>query len=135
VGNFLSYVPVRTFATHADMATTARGLNVSAWAIALVLGLPFAVAIWHFFAKILPQAEEILFPGSLASQRILVLLATYIVFAFFGGSGVRNYGNVSHGLSLASKFVFFPVAAIWCWPRGQRIAQGQSRNVFSSGME
>jgi len=123
VGNFLSYVPIRTFATHADMATTALGLHVSAWAIALVLGLPFAVAIWHFFAKILPEAEEILFPVSLLSRRILVLIAAYLVFFFYGSAGIRNYGGVSHGLSVVSEFVFFPIAAVFCWPRDQRVAK------------
>jgi hypothetical protein len=39
VGNFLCYVPIRTFATHADMATTAKGLDVSPWMITLVLGI------------------------------------------------------------------------------------------------
>jgi hypothetical protein len=68
VGNFLSYVPVRTFTTHADMATTAQGLHVSAWVIALVLGVPFAVAIWHFFARVLPDAEGFLSATSLSCR-------------------------------------------------------------------
>jgi hypothetical protein len=56
VGNFLSYLPMRTFATHADMATTVQGFNVSAWGIVLGLGVPFGIAIWHFFARIFPDA-------------------------------------------------------------------------------
>ncbi len=72
VGNFLSYVPIRTFTNHADMATTAKGLNVSPWVIALVLGIPFAVASWHFLARILPDAEVFLFPDEPALQAILV---------------------------------------------------------------
>ena len=44
VGNFLCYVPIRTFTTPADMAITARGLNISPWLIALGLGIPFAFA-------------------------------------------------------------------------------------------
>jgi len=122
VGNFLSYVPVRTFTTHADMATTARGLNVSAWVIALVLGVPFAVAIWHFLAKVLPDAEAFLFPDEPALQGVLVLLTTYLVFVFFGGSGIRNYGSVSHWLSAISEYFLFPVVTILCWQRGRQHA-------------
>lgn len=114
VGNFLSYVPVRTFATHADMATTAQGLGVSAWVVAVVLGVPFAVAIWHFFARILPDAEIFLFRDELVLRGVLILLTTYLVFVFFGGSGIRNYGSVSHWLSAFSEYVLFPLVTIVC---------------------
>ena len=117
VGNFLAYVPVRTFATHADMATTAQGLNISAWVIALVLGIPFGVAIWHFFTKILPDAETFLFPNEPSLQAVLVLLAAYFVFVSMGGAGYRNYGSVSHWLSAFSEYVLFPVVTILCWQR------------------
>jgi hypothetical protein len=120
VGNFLCYVPIRTFATHADMATTAQGLNISAWVVALVLGIPFGIAIWHFFVSILPDAETFLFPNELALQGVLVLLTTYFVFVSFGGSGYRHYGNVSHGLSAFSEYVLFPIVTIMCWQRERK---------------
>jgi hypothetical protein len=105
------------FTTHADMATTAKGLKVSPWAIALVLGIPFAFALCHFFAKILPDAEPFLFPESLLSQQVVVLLTTYLVFVFFGNSGIHGYGSISHRLSVVSAFILFPVVRILCWPR------------------
>jgi hypothetical protein len=117
VGNFLSYVPMRTFTNHADMATTAQGLGVSARVIALVLGVPFAVAIWHFFARILPDAEVFLFQDEPVLKGVLILLTTFFVFVFFGGSGVRNYGSVSHWLSAFSIYVLFPVMTIVCLQR------------------
>jgi hypothetical protein len=117
VGNFLAYVPIRTFTTHADMATTAQGLHGSPWLIALLLGVPFAVALWHFFARILPDAEAFLFPETLLSQRILVVLTAFLVFVFFGSSGIRNYGSSSHWLSVISEFLLFPVVTISCWHR------------------
>ena len=52
VGNFLCYVPIRTFTTHADMATTAQGLNMSPWVIAIALGVPFTLVLWHFISCI-----------------------------------------------------------------------------------
>jgi len=117
VGNFLCYVPIRTFATHADMATTAKGLNISPWLIALGLGIPFAFALWHFFAKILPDARAFLFPESFPSQGVLVLLTTFLVFVFFGSAGIHGYGSPSHWLSVISEFILFPVVTILCWPR------------------
>jgi hypothetical protein len=125
VGNFLSYVPVRTFATHADMATAAQGLGVSAWVIALVLGVPFAVAIWHLFARILPDAAIFLFRDEPVLQGVLVLMTTYLVFAFFGGSGIRNYGSVSHWLSAFCQYVLFPIVTIACL---QQTSCNSSRN-------
>ncbi len=123
VGNFLCYVPIRTFATHADMATTAKGLNISPWLIAFGLGIPFAVALWHFFAKILPDARAFLFPESLLSQRVFVLLTTFLVFVFFGSAGVRGYGTQSHWLSVISEGILFPVVTVVCWPRRGQLAR------------
>jgi len=117
VGNFLSYVPTRTFATHADMATTAQGMDVSAWVIALALGIPFGVAIWHFFARILPDARVFLFGDEPVLQGVLILLTTYSVFVFFGGTGIRNYGSVSHWLSTFSEYVLFPWVTVLCLQR------------------
>jgi len=114
VGNFLAYVPMRTFTTHADMATTERGFGVSPWVIALVLGVPFAVAIWHFFARILPDAEVFLFRDEPMLQGVLIFLTTYLIFEFFGASGIRNYGNISFWLSASSKYLLFALATIAC---------------------
>jgi hypothetical protein len=117
VGNFLCYVPIRTFTTNADMTTTARGLNISPWLIALGLGIPFAFALWHFLARILPDARAFLFPDSLLSQWVFVLLTTYLGFVFFGSSGIHGYGSPSHWLSVVSKYILFPAVTILCWPR------------------
>ncbi len=92
VGNFLSYVPVRTFASHADMSTVVRGLSVSPWVIALGLGIPFGIAIWHCLQRILPEARAFLFPTEPVLQGVLVFMTTYFVFVFFGGGGLHNYG-------------------------------------------
>ena len=122
VGNFLSYVPVRTFTTHADMFTVEKGLSISPWWIALGLGLPFAIAIWHFFAKLLPDARQYLFPHRPVLQIVLTVLSCYAVFAFFGLAGMHRYGAVSHWLSMVSLYVLFPITLIVCWPRRQQVA-------------
>ncbi|WP_263377567.1 hypothetical protein [Granulicella paludicola] len=128
VGNFLSYVPVHTFATHADLATTVQGFGVSAWMIAVVLGVPFAIAIWHFLTRMLPDAKVFLFQQEPVSQGVLILLTTDLIFVFFGGSGIRNYGSASHWLSAFSKYVLSPVITVFSlqqsahrWPIRERL--------------
>jgi hypothetical protein len=135
VGNFYCYVPIRTFTTRYDMATTARGLYISPWAIALVLGAPFALALWHFFAKILPDAQAFLLPEALLSQRVFVVIVTFFVFMFFGGSGMHGYGNVSHWLSVVSVCILFPVVTVICWLRLPKdVSGGPVLQVRGSGL-
>jgi hypothetical protein len=117
VGNFISYVPNRTFTTHADMATVERGLNLSPWWIAVVLGIPFCVALWHFFARILPDAVRFLFPDERVGKIGLVVMTAYVVCEFFGRSGFRNYGGTSHWIAAAWVYALFPAIVILCWPR------------------
>jgi len=117
VGNFFAYVPIRTFTTHADMANVERGLRISPWWIATVLGLPFGVAIGHFFMKLLPDARGFLFPHKRAPQVVLVAVSSFTVFAFFGSAGMQGYGPTSHWLTALSLYVLFPVVLILCWPR------------------
>jgi hypothetical protein len=131
VGNFLSYVPVRTFTTHADMFTVEKGLSISPWWVAVVLGVPFAIAIWHFFARLLPDARTYLFPGRILPQILLTVLSCYAVFDFFGLAGMHRYGAVSHWMSMVSLFVFFPVSLILCWPRGRR---GEALSTTNSSL-
>lgn len=117
VGNFWDYVPVRTFATHADMANMERGLGISPWWVVVVLGLPSAVAVWHFLERMLPDARELAFPGSGVYQKSVTVLSTFTLFVFFGSSGMRGYGPVSHWISVVSVCVVFPLATVLCWPR------------------
>jgi hypothetical protein len=121
VGNFLDSVPVRTFADHSDMATTARGFHTSPWTVVVVLGLPFALALRHFFARILLSSESLLFPWSYANRCLLVVLSCFLIFVFFGSAGLSGYGATSHWLSMTSIFACFPLAMVLCWPRRGRI--------------
>jgi hypothetical protein len=117
VGNFLSYVPNRTFATHADMATVERGINASPWAVAIVLGIPFAIAIVHFLARILLDARRYLAPGSYAIQVALTILTTFTIFGFFGSAGISRYGTTSHWLATVCVYALLPLSTILYWPR------------------
>jgi hypothetical protein len=126
VGNFLCYVPVRTFTTHGDMATLEKGLHASPWWITAVLGVPFAIAIWHFFFTLLPDACDFLFPGKRIQRVALLVLSSFTVFVFpFGAAGLRGYGEASRWISIFSSCVLFPGVVILCWPRKKE--QGTNR--------
>ena len=117
VGNFISYVPNRTFTSHADMATVQRGLNISPWWIAIGMGIPFCIAVWHFFAKLLPDAMRFFFPESKMGQVFLLVLSAYVICKFFGGTGIHRYGNISHWMATIWVYVLLPLTVLLCWPR------------------
>jgi len=117
LGNFIDYVPVRTFTTHADMANLERGLRLSPWWIVSVLGLPIAIAFWHFFMRMLPDARDFVFPGVRVGQAILTVLSAFTIFGYYGTSGMSGYGEVSRRISVFSICIAFPAVLIACWPR------------------
>jgi len=123
-GNFLCYVPVRTFTTHADMATFEKGLNASPWLVIVLLGIPFAFAVWHFFSVLLPDACAFLLPGKRNQQVALLALSSFTMFVFYGAAGLRGYGAVSRWISIVSVFLLFPLVMSLCWPR--KISTGRS---------
>ncbi len=114
-GNLISYVPARTFATHADMATVEKGLNISPWWPALVLGIPFCVVVAHFVLRIVPDAMQYFFPWSRGKQALLLALCCYMVFIFYGGAGLHRYGNISHAISMTFVWLLLPLTAIHDW--------------------
>jgi hypothetical protein len=138
VGNFFCYVPVRTFTTRADMATVEKGLHVSPWWIAAVLGIPFVSAIWHFFSTLLPDACGFFFAGERIQRVALLALSSFTVFVFpFGAAGLHGYGEASHWLSIISSCVLFPGVVILCWPRRTEHGTGrplEQRPEESPGM-
>jgi len=118
VGNFYDYVPIRTFASHGDIAHIQQGLNLSPWMTVIVLGYPIAWILWHFFARILPETLRIISPDSRFGQTALVLTCAFLIFGYYGASGYFGYGEVSHVLSGISMLAAPGVAAA-CWPSRQ----------------
>jgi hypothetical protein len=124
-GNFISYVPTRTFATHADMATVTRGLHISPWWIVLILGVPFCLAVIHFFSKILPGALRF-FPEWRVDRILLVVLSSYMFFDFYGSAGLHHYGQTAHWISVVSVYVLFPLMiALFFLPKSKASATRQ----------
>jgi hypothetical protein len=115
VGNFIDYVPVRTFSSHGDMHTLAIAFNCSPWWIIVVLGIPFAVALIYFYARFAPQAMQWLFPQSAARRAVTMVLTAFVLFGFYGLAGLSGYGAISHQISKISLIVLLPVMAIAGW--------------------
>lgn len=118
VGNFIDYVPNRTFAPLDDMRTVETGFGISPWVLLLAPGIPFLAGGWFLFARLLPDARSAVFPDRLKAQRMLTLVSAFLVFVFYGAAGLETgMGAISKGLAYASIGFLFPLVAILCWPR------------------
>jgi hypothetical protein len=113
--NLYAYVPIRTFASHADIGHITKGLGVPQWLALIVLGPPTAAVLWYLFTCTLPLVLTRIARGSPARQAIIVTLSVAIMFGFFGLAGWSGYGAASHALSAAS-LCLVPVMLILCWP-------------------
>ncbi len=115
IGNFVDYVPVRTFSFREDMHTVVRGFDCSPWWVLFVLGVPFGIAVVRFFARFAPDALRWLLPESPTRRGVLVCLTAFAVFCFFGAAGLSNSGAVSHWISVASIYLLFPGMTVAGW--------------------
>jgi hypothetical protein len=116
VGNFICYVPVRTFSYREDMHTVASGFACSPWWILIVLGIPFCIALVQFFGRLEPLAVRWLLPESAARRNTMVFLTAFAIFGFYGAAGWSTSGVVSHWISVFSVCVLVPVmtlAGLW----------------------
>ncbi len=131
VGNFLCYVPVRTFATHADMATLEKGLHASPWWIITVLGIPFAIAIWHYFAKLLPDACGFFFGGNRIPQVALVTveLVHRVCLPIWGRRSARIWHDIALDIDLIG------MRAVSCCGDSLLAAQARAREKIRSETE
>ena len=110
IGNFIDYVPVRTFTGGVgDMGSLEKGLGWSPWVVLIVLGIPTLAATLYFFLRIVPATVNWLFPHSPKARYGGAVLAALFVFGFYGAVGLLEGGPVSYDLSLASIFIVLPV--------------------------
>ena len=112
VGNFLSYIPVRTFASHADMATVVRALAISPWWLIVMPGLLIAAALLGYIAYLLPHAARYFYARHRPGQAMLVLVCCGTVFGFYASAGFSNYGLVALALSRICVWVLLPLSVV-----------------------
>ncbi len=115
IGNFIDYVPARTFAPTGDMHTVLQGLHGSPWWLIAFPGIPFALALLHFFFKIAPDALCWLFPASVGRRVVMVLFTALAVFGFYGAAGMSGGGKVSHLISVVSVYGLLPLMTLLGW--------------------
>ena len=115
IGNFIDYVPVRTFTLEGDMGSIQRGLGWSPWTVILVLGIPIAVAVTYFFLRIEPASLTWLFPNSTSQRMIAVVVTGLVLFGFYGAAGLPEGGPISHRISLISVVILLPLVTIASW--------------------
>jgi hypothetical protein len=71
--------------------------------------------MWHFFARILTDALRLLAPDAMSQRVALVLVCAFLMFGYFGSSGLIGFGDVSQTLSGISVLAI-PVGAAANWP-------------------
>ena len=116
VGNFIDYVPTRTFSPAGDMHTLEQGLGVGPIVVLFALGLPFLAGGAHFFVRLLPKARRTLPPE--VGEAWLVGVSTFLIFVFFPAAGFEDSaGPVARLIAMACIVVAFPLATVLNWPR------------------
>jgi hypothetical protein len=123
VGNFIDYVPVRTFSPTGDMASVERGLGWSPLTVLIILGIPTAWALIYFLFRIQPSSVSWLFPASAPRRVILVLLTGAVLWGFYGAAGLVEGGPLAYQMSKVSVFVLLPLVTLISWFVVQRRAE------------
>lgn len=121
LANFYDYIPIRTFATHGDMANLAQGLQISPWIIYILLGYVVAYLFWIFFTKTLYSAYLYLHLRTRLSRASLLIACVIIIFGYFGLAGFIGYGEISLFLS-GTSVIIIPVIIAVCWPAASGIS-------------
>jgi len=115
IGNFVDYVPVRTFTTDGDMGSVQRGFGWSPWMVLLVLGLPTLILLVYFTLRIEPATLSWLFPNDRPKQVLMVLVTAGVLFGFYGAGGLLEGGPISARISQVSVYVLLPAFAFASW--------------------
>ena len=116
IGNFIDYVPVRTFIVGTDldqdMYAVERGFDWSPWTLLLLFGVPTALAVLYFFTRIQPKTLAWLFPNSRPQRAFIAAFTSLFLFGFYGAAGWTGGGLIAHRISVVSVCVIAPLMAV-----------------------
>jgi hypothetical protein len=126
VGNFIDYVPVRTFSPTGDMKSLALGLGWSPWTVLVVLGIPTACALLYFLVRIQTASVSWLFPDSAPRRGVMVVLTGAVLWGFYGAAGLVEGGPSASQMSKVSVFVLLPLVTLASWFLVQRRASDRT---------
>jgi hypothetical protein len=90
-----SFVPMRLFTTHDDMAHIFMGLNISPWWIYGIGGYGVACGIYYFLMHILKQAYVVLNLSTVLSRSFLMLVSVFILFVYFPSRAFCSCSSLS----------------------------------------
>ncbi len=128
LAEFFSYIPIRTFTTHADIFNFNHALNNSPWVIGIIGGLCAILLIAYFFLKMLPMAYKVLHINKLW-VRIIYLLAMLFIFFIIGGyRGAEHYGSISAIMGTVS-IIMIPVVFTLCFPTLKWVQSAVSKSA------
>lgn len=113
IGNFLDYVPIRTFSGEGDMGSMKHGLSWSPWVIIILLGVPTLLATIWFVGWIVPTTMNWLFPCAPSARYGVALVSIFGVFGFYGAVGLLEGGSIALTLSRICVFLVMPTAMIF----------------------
>ena len=117
LGNWLDYIPVRTFSTHADIGNFIKGFGMSPWWVYIIGTYILIFFLWHFFKIQIPRAYEIMNINSTAGRAILLFIVLVTLFYFFGGTG-RSAVKFNYTCNVISySFIAaIPLMMFFLWP-------------------
>jgi hypothetical protein len=112
--NVWGYVPIRAITTHADIALAAQGLGISTWVLLPFVLLPSGYITYHFFCRTFPKFYRAITAGSEGNLAFLIAFSAFWFFSFFGADGISgSYGVISQILSIASRYLLFPLCVVY----------------------
>lgn len=124
---FFSYIPIRTFTTHADVFNFNHALNCSPWVIGLIGGLCSVLLISYFFLKILPMTYNVLDINKFWVRLIYLLAMLFIFFVIGGFRGAYHYGSISATMGTVS-IIMIPIIFALCFPTLKWVQSAASNN-------
>jgi hypothetical protein len=113
-GNIWGYVPIRAITTHADIAIAAAGLGISTWSLFPFVMIVSAYVAWHFFCRMFPRVYGVITAEGEGNLALLIAFTAFWYFSFFGADGLSgSYGLISQVLSIASRYLLFPLCVVY----------------------
>ncbi len=117
--NVWGYVPIRALTTHADIATAAKGLGISTWALFPFLIVPGLYIVYHFFCRNFAGVYATISSGERSRLATLIAFTAFWYFSFFAGNSAvsGSYGFIAQIFAILSRYLMFPLAVIWLTSR------------------
>jgi hypothetical protein len=135
-GNVWGYVPIRAITTHADIAIAAKGLGLSTWTLFPFVMLASAYVTWHFFHRLFRDVYRTVAADAPGNFALLIAFTSFWYFSFFGADGLSgSYGLISQILSIASRYLLFPLCVVYLFSRyggDSRLGRNGSASVRTS---